>query len=120
MLVLEKDKKEAAIEEDFEKALQCKKEIKELQAKIEETKDQLMKLFQSFNSEVGQTKKPKQDKDMLLDILEYEASACKLSKGGKCELVLTPYLLEMHSKSQQEDGADSGSKPSQAATLFYF
>jgi len=49
---------------------------------------------------------------MLLDILEYEASACKLSKGGKCELVLTPYLLEMHSKSQQEDGADSGSKPS--------
>jgi len=45
MLVLEKDKKEAAIEEDFEKALQCKKEIKELQAKIEETKDQLMKLF---------------------------------------------------------------------------
>lgn len=32
MTVLEKEKKEAAIEEDFEKALQCKKEMKELQA----------------------------------------------------------------------------------------
>lgn len=56
----------------------------------------MIQLIDSFNSETGERTKPKQDKDILFDILEYEAHVCKSSKNGKCELVLMPYLLEMY------------------------
>ena len=75
MVQLEKEKKEAAIEEDFEKALECKKAIKDLQVRIDDARAKLIQLFEGINN--SKDAKPRLDRDLLLDILDYEERVIK-------------------------------------------